>query len=388
MIRHLLTLIWNRKRQNALLTLEIVLAFLILFAVLSFVFYNLQRYNKPMGFETEDIWVAYFNIPAGTDTLEIEETKQQIKRVIKNMPEVQNAAFSSNVTPFSGSNWITSTDDNGFELRSWLIFGDEDYADVLGINVVEGRWFNESDKTAKLNPMLVTEMMRDQYLADTTVIGLEVGLVGRNKIVGVVDNFRYLGEFDDENPLSFHYFPEDSDYDPAIFMKMQPSVGPEFEEQVNQTIRNIAKNWDFVISPLDRDRQRTSNEVWVPMIALLSICGFLVFNVALGLFGVLMYNINKRRPEIGLRRAVGAIPGRIISQFVLEIVLIASLGILVGLVFAAQIPILKVFDVENMVYVYGMLAAAAIIYILVLLCTFYPSQQASIIQPAVALHEE
>jgi len=66
------------------------------------------------------------------------------------------------------------------------------------------------------------------------------------------------------------------------------------------------KDSNVEIEHLTNKRKDANYFTLVPMIVLLIVGGFLVINVALGLFGVLWYNINKRRGEIGLRRAVGA----------------------------------------------------------------------------------
>jgi putative ABC transport system permease protein len=60
------------------------------------------------------------------------------------------------------------------------------------------------------------------------------------------------------------------------------------------------------IEHMDNKLESKNKLTLVPMIIASIVAGFLVINVALGLFGVLWYNINKRKGEIGLRRAVGA----------------------------------------------------------------------------------
>ena len=101
-----------------------------------------------------------------------------------------------------------------------------------------------------------------------------------------------------------------------------------------------------------------------------------------------MYNIKKRRSEIGLRRALGAPAGNIVLQFLLEMLIITSIGVFIGLIFAVQLPIMKIFEVENHIFTYAILASIGIIFVLVTLYTLYPSTQASQIHPALALHEE
>ncbi|MBA7556123.1 hypothetical protein ES705_48821 [subsurface metagenome] len=118
------------------------------------------------------------------------------------------------------------------------------------------------------------------------------------------------------------------------------------------------------------------------------VLGFLIFNSIAGLFGVLWYNISLRKSEIGLRVAVGASKSNIYKQFIGEMLVLATLGIIPGLIIAAQFPILKVFNIQPKVYIIAMLAATLLIYLLVTLCAILPSAQAAKIQPAIALHEE
>jgi putative ABC transport system permease protein len=102
----------------------------------------------------------------------------------------------------------------------------------------------------------------------------------------------------------------------------------------------------------------------------------------------LVYCGNKRRGEIGLRRAIGA-SGRSVSyQLVSEALILATLSLIVGCFFAVQFPLLGVFDLPASVYLIAMLLAVIFIYLLVFGCSLYPGKQAAGIHPAIALHEE
>ena len=98
--------------------------------------------------------------------------------------------------------------------------------------------------------------------------------------------------------------------------------------------------------------------------------------------------IEHPRDEIGVRRAMGATSGNINTQFVGAMWVIATFGILIGLIFAIQFPIMNVFDVASGVYLMAILVSVAIIYLLVTICAYYPSRQAAKIRPAMALRED
>ena len=67
---------------------------------------------------------------------------------------------------------------------------------------------------------------------------------------------------------------------------------------------------------------------------------------------------------------------------------LATFSLALGVFFAVQFPILNVFDVPSSVYILGILLAVLSVYLLVVLCAWFPSRQAAAIQPAVALHDE
>ena len=389
MIKHVFTLIWNKRKSNFLLFLEIVFAFLILFVVSSFVIQNFRLYQTPLGFETEDIWMIDFNMEDIGDSTTIVETKKRLYNELMNQPEIESMSYMGNITPFGGNIWMTSNDDNGFELRTNVAFADRDYAKTSNLNIIEGRWFSEEDNLSKYEPVVISKKLRDSFFKEKNLYDSVYVIEGENKIIGVVDHFKYRGEFSEEDPLTFFYEPKYSPDLPNFCLKIKSGTTADFEMKLNQIIAGITKQNDFLIEKLENRRIRNSRMTWIPIVALLSISGFLILNVALGLFGVLWYNISKRKPEIGLRRALGASKRSITNQFVAEVLTVSFFGILVGAFFALQVPLLMegaLLNTDN--YFYGMLTAGITIFTLVIFCAFYPSRQASSIHPAIALHEE
>jgi putative ABC transport system permease protein len=123
---------------------------------------------------------------------------------------------------------------------------------------------------------------------------------------------------------------------------VKPGSGAAFEAKLFKAVSKTVKSANVEIDQLDKRRIAKNNIFIVPMVIFIIVAGFLIFNVSLGLFGVLWYNINRRKSEIGLRRAVGASGNRISLQFITESLVIASIAVILGLFFAVQFPILKV----------------------------------------------
>ncbi len=394
MIKHIFTLIWNKKRKNILLLLEVFFAFLILFGVFTFVVSNMRNYNTPLGFDTENVWIAYMDIDEALDSAEVYDMKSLLRQELTALPDVESVSYTINITPFSGSAWMNGNDDNGFELQTRLLKLDEYYAETGGINIVEGRWFNEDDIRSKYVPVVINKQMRDRHWAGKPVLDslflIDVGSNpdGHVKIVGVVDHYKYLGEFTEESDMTLVYEPTYTRELNSMYIRVRKNASPALEETINKTIASVTKRNDFTIETLESRRYRNSKQTWVPISILLGLGAFLIINVSLGLFGVLWYTISKRRSEIGLRRAIGATKASISKQFIGEILMVTFFGLLISSFFTLQFPLMSLFEIDNSNYYYAMLISAGIILFLVLICAFYPSRQAAQINPAIALHED
>ena len=89
-----------------------------------------------------------------------------------------------------------------------------------------------------------------------------------------------------------------------------------------------------------------------------------------------------------MRRDVGASGTAVSKQLVGEALVLSTISLVIGLFFAVQFPLMNVFGLPSNTYVIAIALAIAFIYLLVILCAFYPGRQAAAIYPAVALHEE
>jgi len=392
MIKHIIKIIWNKKSSNALLLLEILLAFLVLAAVLSFVFYNTDRLSSPLGFETENRKYITFGELNDLDSTQRVETLALLKRSLEELDLVEQVAYSNPVGPFANSNYCHGNDDNGYDIQACYAVVDHSFVTTSGMKIIEGRDFLEDDYTAAYSPIIFNKHFMDEFYPEQSMIDSVIQFQGNEmKIVGVIEEYKYNGEFEESDNRALLL------YTPALagfirltkaYLKMNPAADIAYEEKISKTIESVLKTPSFTIQDAPLLRKRTNLETWIPMYALLGMCIFLCINVALGLFGVLSYSISKRRSEVGLRRALGASGAAIAQQFTLEIIILTAFAILIGIVFAIQIPLLNFFDVDSSIFYRGILYSSLIILIVVTVCALYPSIQAARIHPALALHED
>jgi len=371
---------------------EIFFSFLILFGVTSLLVYVWQNYTKPMGFEPERIW--YVNVD-WHDTPEevVRPNLDQIVKRLESLPEVENVALASGNTAYAFyTNSTAIKYDNKFYQANFFYQQHGDFQKTLGLKMASGRWFKEEDASSTKDPLIITQDLERKIFGIGSAVGKTVGEKdNRQLIIGVVKDYRSAGELQEDIGTMFMTMSladTSAWLQNVLFVRIAPGTTPAFEEKLVKEATSIGKGWDFNVRHMDDMRTSYFKTYLTPTLAFVLISVFLILNVGLGIFGVLWYNINKRYPEIGLRRALGASATSIYSQFLGEVLVIATLGLALGSFFAIQFPLLGIFNVVPDVYLLAMAISMFLIYALVVLCALYPSHQAAAIHPATALHEE
>jgi putative ABC transport system permease protein len=391
MFRHLFKLIWNKKKQNALLITEMFISFLVMFAIFTMVVFSYENYRQAMGFDYDNVWSINYtppeNITSNDSAIMFQEA---LKNTVRSMPQVSGVSFCGNNIPFSMNSSNTMVDFEKKKRSMTNIYNaEEDYLEVLNIKLKSGRWIKKADAASKTKVAVITSQLEDELFDGKSAIGKKVSDDWSvMEVVGVIENIKDKGDYHAiESGL---YKPIDTSsarWTSTMLLKVKPGADAAFESRLFKTLSN-ANGRDIEIEHLDKKLVTRNNVMLVPMIIAFIVAGFLIINVALGLFGVLWYNINKRRGEIGLRRAVGA-PGKSISsQLVGEALVLSTISLLLGCFFAVQFPLLNVFDLAAGTYITAIILSILFIYVLVMVCAFYPGKQAAAIYPAVALHEE
>ena len=357
MFRHLLKPIWKRKSRNLMLSLEILLAFVIVFAVAATASRLYQLYQQPIGFDYPSVWAVDIQVSNATGIKNDRTTYDNLKRAVQALPEVESVAFTA-YAPYENDTWQSkfylpvsgnSTDSNVMQVS-------DDFSAVMHMPVERGRWFSSADEGAAEEPVVINRRLAQAMFPGQDALGKTIGqdeagkvpdskIRKQLKIVGVISDFRNHGEY--MTPVHFvitRFSAQSSDEGMgAILLRVKPGTPRGFEAKLSQQLKLVRNDWSFAISPLSEMRYSQLMGVEIPLLMLTVITAFMLLMVAFGLFGVLWQNTTRRIPEIGLRRAVGATSANIYRQIVAEQLLITSLAMAVGLILLVQLPITGLF---------------------------------------------
>ena len=405
MIRHLLKLVWNRKHANALVIVEILFSFLVVFIVSTLTLALAMSWRRPLGYEWRDVWVVNVDFPNQDDDLLREQSRSNLQRLLRearSFPEVVAAAGSA--TPAYGfSTRIGSWKVNGKQIDSQTDIATDGFDSVMKVKMLYGRWFNQDDEAGNLHPIVVdSDLARAAYDTDD-VVGRIFDFGDKHavyKVVGVVAPFRAHGELTRSAvDMSFFRSPlEKADQLMApqnIVIRVRPGTTEAFEAALASRIHQAAPDLSFRILRMQQMRTKMLGLRLAPVMIGGVVALFLIAMVTLGMTGVLWQNVTSRTREIGLRRALGATPGGVRAQVLAEVVALASMALVLGLAVALQLPLLGALRwfvlwtwVTPAAFAAGLVLSVAIIYGITILCGLYPSWLASRVEPAEALRHE
>lgn len=397
MIKQLIKLIWNRRRSNAFIILEILATFLVLSGVTTFGLHWWHRVRQPLGFSYENVWsIIAFEEGVEYGSVDRVETLQQIVLALKDFKEVRaigQAEFNFYAVGQSGFRFGYQ----GRYLNSLWMHITDGCADVLQPDLIQGRWFDRSDDDREHPPVIINKRFGDALFGSENPLGKLLEVVSAKNeviealtVIGVVSDFRLYGEGDRLRPFVLYRTtltnPDNMPSYPLL-IRVDPSASESLRARMLAKLQRLAPTWNYRITPIAMIQDMHFKEGLVTFFSLGLMVFFLLLMVALGLTGILWQNVARRTREIGLRRAAGAPVSRIFQQIAGEMIVITTIAVLVGIFLIANFLLLDIFEfIRGQTYFLGVLAALLIIYFITILCALYPGYRATRIHPAQALH--
>ena len=396
MIRHLFRLVWNRKKTHALIMLEILLSFIVVFALLAATTHYAELYNQPLGYSTDNVWTVFVDRESREYPWTAEDARQfrRLRNELESMPEITAVAAATNF-PFSNSESVSGWGQGDLEVHAETIHASVAYAEVFEIKLLAGRWFDETDGALDWDPVIIDKELSRTIFGDADPLGEIIELGGpdrESRVVGLIEAFRRGGNFATPRATLISSTQEESDEGITtsnLLLKMSPNTPAVFEQTMMERLQTLAPGWSFSVRPVADARKQKLQQKIVPL-AVFGVVGvFLLIMVILGLTGVMWQNVTRRTREIGLRRASGASRSSIHRQIVLEVMIIAIFGVGIGAAIAMQVPFVGPFAfLPVSTAIKAVVGASVSILLLAALCGLYPGVSATRIHPAEALHYE
>jgi predicted permease len=390
--------------RSALVVCQMSLAFVLLIGsgLLTMSFARLLSVHP--GFRPDNVVTAEFSLPRARyqDDAPRRAFIANLLETLQAVPGV-NHAGATTYLPFSGSNNASVISIVGHALApgenppvpGWNTVGG-DYFAAMGIPVLQGRAFTESDGPDSQKVVIIDQFLARKHWPKGDAIGAKIrrGILSKDEectIVGVVGSVK-TGNLAESNPVGQVYFAY-KQYVPRtmhVVMKVRQD-----NPQVVSAVRRALMEADPELPLFDVKTmpERVSASL-VDRRAAMVLCGVFgalaLLLAAIGVYGVLSYMVTRRTREFGIRVALGASVRDVLSMVVGQGLKLAGLGLAIGLVCAfllTRLMTAMLYDVkpgDPAVFLLG----TAVLAVAALIASLIPSLRAVRIRPAAALRHE
>jgi predicted permease len=389
--------------RKLLVSGQMALALLLLIGASLFLRTLANLENTGPGFSTEHL-MAFSVDPSLTGYVN-DRAKDFFRRLtddLQTLPGVSSVGLST-MPILQGSGWDNPviaegyTGDPGQEQPPTCDMISPKLFTTLGVPIVAGRDFTALDTRPVA---LINETFARKYFASRNPVGLHFGLVNDQsvrpdtpnlEVVGVVKDMKFRNLRDPAPPQAYFPYWQDVKLRHMTFYLRTRVDPPQVMQAVRQRLRHLDPNVPVVDLRTIDEQIGLSLKTERLVASLSAVFGALATALAvIGLYGVMAYSVARRRREIGIRVALGALRSDVLWMVMQQVIVLSGAGLAVGglLAFAlsslirSQLYGLQPHDPFTYVSAAVVLAAAACAAGLI------PSWRASRVDPMHALRHE
>ncbi len=281
--------------QKILVTLQFVISTVLIACIMIVALQMNFIRNLNLGFEKEHVvCIRLYG--------KINEKFQVLKTEFEKYPEIEGISLSSNSLSFLNRRPIfTLSSAQKVKIRS--LSADENFNDVMGLELVKGRWF-DSGKEADKNHYLVNETFIQEFGSEDCLgKPLQPEFPDRN-IIGVVKDFHTQSLKYPIEPVVIQYIGRS--FMSVIHLKLAP-------DKILQGISSMQSSWynlfpnepiDYYLLDDEIDQFYTSDVRFANIIGIFTVLAIVIS--CLGLLSLVAFAADQRTKEIGIRKILGA----------------------------------------------------------------------------------
>ncbi len=279
--------------------------------------------NKDLGFNKEQ--VIAMQVPGDVLSSKFQLAKQ---RLLSN-PYVKSVSVSGNL--FDGQNGsvpVVDQDNEEEPYRISLFGGHYDFAKTMDLKFVEGRDFSKEFANDS-SGFILNEAAVKMFGWKESALGKQLRVnVWDGEVIGVVEDFHFASLHENISPVVI-YIP--STYSEYIFVKTEAG-------NLVDITASLRKEWEVIFpeSPFDYtflddhiSKLYQSDQNFSKVVNTFSVLA--IFLACMGLFGIIAYNIDTRRKEIGIRKVLGASISNVVIILSKQYLILIAAAALVGI---------------------------------------------------------
>jgi len=330
--------------------------------------------------------------------------RERMLQGMREIPGVTSVALSFS-TPFQGGlpiNAFTLENDTlppgAPQPGAFRVIVTPGYLQTLGLKLVEGRFYEDGDMAPDRRQFVVDQSFARKFFPSRSAVGGHFAFGGRPAkpedwptIVGVVKDVPHNGvEEKSGNPFIYQVMQGGRPAGLTLFLRTTRPAA-DVVSAVRAKVREIDPALPlFEAGGLEQAVDSSFDNRRAVMLLLAAFAVLALFLSALGIYGVLAYDVSQRTREIGVRSAIGASRGQIAGLIVQQGLWKGGIGVALGLIGAAIVSqsmttmLFNVKPTDPAVYA----AVSLVLVSVALLASYLPARRAARIDPLIALRDE
>ena len=408
----IITALRKHKAGVVLIALQIALTLAIVCNAIFIIHSRIERVNRATGMDESNLILVTQERVGGTSeddpagAKKLDAMQREDLATLRAMPGVDSVT-PTNSLPLLNSSWNGSmalkpgSDLRGGQARTTYYFGDDQFINTLRLHLIAGRNFTPAEVTAKglreknQPPVVIlTKDLADVVYPKGDAVGKVIFIDGDTSpsiIIGVVQrlevpsvsswasNFTWNATIVPTR-LTSHFARYVVRAKPGQQDAVMRAIAPTL--YATDPMRVIQDDSIRPFADIRADAYRAD----VGMAALMGVvCLILLAVTAAGIVGLTSFWVGQRRRQIGVRRALGARKIDILHYFQIENLMIAGIGVVIGIALAIGLNQLLIqnFEMTRMPWLY-LLTGMVLVLLLGQAAVFMPARRASNVPPVVA----
>ncbi len=299
----------------------------------------------PLGFDSDNLLITALQFksasnhdqpgpPPGPAVLTLDRIRHKLRR----LPGVDDVGFATS-TPFDCCRMIYSaripgyTPEAGETVQFDVGTASDSFFRTLGVPIVKGQGFDELGANDD-HVVIINQAMKRLYWRDRNPIGSKIIMMQDKvyRVVGVVQDFHDHALNHAVEPMLYWRYPEMSIFEMQLVVRSRKNIQalqPEILNAVHSVVPSVV-----LVHGASETMENRIGGLLAPRAAVLWCLGVFgglaLLLAAIGLYGVLAYDVAQRRLEIGVRMALGATPQSILWLVLRQVATLAAVGIAIG----------------------------------------------------------
>ncbi len=295
----------GRQLRNVLIGIQFIASFALIIGASFMYLQNRYMHNSPLGYDKDALIVTDING-------KINQSREAFSNQVKSFSGVENITFAEPLLSSQDQYMGWGRHYKDIDIQFQCLPVDAAFMDILGIQVTEGRGFRKDDEQKRWGALIFNERARTTY-------NLELGaMVDSMEIIGFMPDIKFASFRSEVKPMAFYVWGEVNWGSSPNFAYIKVKGGSNMRaviDHISASLKAIDPDYPFNVRFYDDvlDRMYVKEINLTTLITLFSLIA--IFISIVGVFGLVVFDSEYRKKEIGIRKVLGSSTEEILILF-------------------------------------------------------------------------